>query len=268
MVARNPEKNEAAAARIRSGQPDAKLRLVTMDLSLMASVRRGAAEILTAFPRIDVLLNNAGVMGGPLTYTSEGLEHHWAINHIGPFLLTNLLYPALKAASPSRVVMLTSAGHRLPGFDMDDPNFRNRHYEYHLAYCQSKRANVLFAVALARRLHGTGVVANAVHPGAIRTEVFRDLGDEAASQAIGWSAMSGSPEKTPSQGAATGLWAAVHPDTAQLSGQYFEDCRIAERIPSDNFGAAGVIDEALDPILAERLWEVSEQTVGQNFDLT
>jgi NAD(P)-dependent dehydrogenase (short-subunit alcohol dehydrogenase family) len=267
MVARNPEKNAAAAARIRTGQPDAKLALVTMDLGEMASVRRGAAEILAAHPRIDVLINNAGIMGGPLTYNSDGLELHLAINHIGPFLLTNLLYPALKAAAPSRIVMLTSAGHRLPGFDLDDLNFRNRHYEYHLAYCQSKRANVLFAVALTKRLQGTGITANAVHPGAIRTEVFRDLGDEAASQAIAWSAMSGSPEKTPSQGASTGLWAAVHPQTAGLSGQYFEDCRIAEHIPSDNFGAAGVIEEALDPEIAERLWEASETVVGQRFIL-
>jgi len=267
MVARNPAKNAAAAARIRAGQPDAKLRLVTMDLGEMASVRRGAAEILAACPRIDVLINNAGIMGGPLTYSSDGLELHWAINHIGPFLLTNLLYPALKAAAPSRIVMLTSAGHRLPGFDLDDLNFHQRHYEYHLAYCQAKRANVLFAVGLARRLQGTGIVANAVHPGAIRTEVFRDLGEEAAAQAIGWSAMSGSPEKTPSQGASTALWAAVHPETATLSGQYFEDCRIAVRIPSSDFGAAGVIDEALDPDIAEQVWEVSEKIVGQKFDL-
>src|SRR5579862_494048 len=100
MVARNPKKNAAAAARIRADQPDAKLRLVTLDLGDMSSVRRGAAEILVAYPRIDVLINNAGIMGGPLTYSPDGLELHWAINHVGPFLLTNLLYPALKAAAP------------------------------------------------------------------------------------------------------------------------------------------------------------------------
>jgi NAD(P)-dependent dehydrogenase (short-subunit alcohol dehydrogenase family) len=267
MVARNPEKNASAAARIQEIHPGAGLHPVTIDLGEMASVRRGAAEILAAHPRIDVLINNAGVMGGPLRLSPDGLEHHWAVNHIGPFLLTNLLYPALKAAAPSRIVMLSSAGHRLPGFDLDDPNFANRHYEYHLAYCQSKRANVLFAVALTRRLAGTGITANAVHPGAIRTEVFRDLGDEAASMAIGWSAQSGSPEKTPSQGAATAIWAAVHPALAGLSGLYLEDCRIAEHIPSGGFGAVGVIEEALDPEIAESLWAVSEQTVGQRFAL-
>lgn len=267
MVARNPAKNAEAVARIRALYPNAALRPVTIDLADMASVRRGAAEILAAHPRIDVLLNNAGVMGGPLTYTADGLELHLAINHVGPFLLTNLLYPALKAAGPARIVMLSSAGHRLPGFDIEDLNFRNRPYEYFLAYCQAKRANVLFAVELAGRLAGTGIIANAVHPGAIRTEVFRDLGEDAATQAIGWSAMSGSPEKTPSQGAATPLWAAVHPETAGLSGQYFEDCRIAERIPSDNFGAVGVVDEALDPAMAERLWDVTEAIVGQRFPL-
>ncbi len=267
MVARNAEKNEQAAARIRKAQPDARLGLVTLDLGEMASVRRGAAEILAAYPRIDVLINNAGVMGGPLRLTPDGLEHHWAVNHIGPFLLTNLLYPALKAAAPARIVVMSSAGHRLPGLDLDDPNFANRPYEYYLAYCQSKRANVLFAVALTRRLKGTGITANAVHPGAIRTDVFRDLGEEAAAQAMAWSAASGSPEKTHSQGAATAMWAAVHPALDGISGQYLEDCGLAPHIPSGDFGAAGVIEEALDLEVAERVWAVSEQTVGQRFAL-
>jgi NAD(P)-dependent dehydrogenase (short-subunit alcohol dehydrogenase family) len=267
MVARNPAKNEEAAARIKAGQPDAKLKLYTMNLGEMASVRRVAAEILAAHPKIHALINNAGIMGGPYVVTSDGLELHWATNHIGPFLLTNLLYPALKAAAPSRIVILSSAGHRMPGFDLDDLNFKKRDYDYSLAYCQSKRANLLHAVALTRRLAGTGVTANAVHPGAIRTEVFRDLTEDHVQGAFAWSAASGSPEKSPTQGAATEIWAAVSPDLDGVSGVYLEDCHIAEHIPSDDYGAAGVIDEALDPETAERLWDVSEEIVGERFVL-
>jgi NAD(P)-dependent dehydrogenase (short-subunit alcohol dehydrogenase family) len=267
MVARNPGKNAEAAARIRAGQPDAKLALYTMNLGEMASVRRAAAEILATHPKIHALINNAGIMGGPYVVTSDGLELHWATNHIGPFLLTNLLYPALKAAAPSRIVILSSAGHRMPGFDLADLNFKKRDYDYSLAYCQSKRANVLHAVALTRRLAGTGITANAVHPGAIRTEVFRDLTEDHVQGAFAWSAASGSPEKSPTQGAATEIWAAVSPELEGVSGVYLEDCHIAEHIPSGDFGAAGVIEEALDAETAERLWAVSEGAVGEKFGL-
>jgi NAD(P)-dependent dehydrogenase (short-subunit alcohol dehydrogenase family) len=265
MVARSPDKNARSAARIREAQPDAKLHLVTMELSDLVSVRRAAAEILAAHPKIHALIDNAGIMGGPLLHTSDGLELHWATNHVGPFLFTNLLYPALKAAAPSRIVMLSSAGHRLPGYDLDDPNFLKREYDYQRAYCQSKRANVLNAVGLARRLAGMGVTANAVHPGAIRTEVFRDLTEDHVQGAFGWSAASGSPEKTPAQGAATQVWAATSPDLDGISGEYLEDCHIAKRIPGDDFGAAGVVPEALDPAEADRLWAVSEKIVGESF---
>ena len=265
MAARDAEKNAKVAARIRAAQPDAKLHLVTLDPDDMASVRRAAEEILAAHPRIDALINNAGIMGGPLVITKDGLELHFAANHIGHFLLTGLLVPALKAAAPSRVVILTSSGHRLDGFDLVDLNFRKREYAYHLAYCQAKRANVLHAVALAKRLASLGITANAVHPGAIRTEVWRDLTEEDFQGAMAWSAASGSPEKTPAQGAATQVWAAVSPEAEGLSGLYFEDCHIAEHIPSGGFGAAGVIEEALDPDTAELLWAESERIVGQKF---
>jgi NAD(P)-dependent dehydrogenase (short-subunit alcohol dehydrogenase family) len=265
MAARDPDKNARIAARIRAEQPDAKLHLVTMDLADMASVRDAAAGILAAHPQIDALINNAGIMGGPLVITKDGLELHFAINHVGHFLLTGLLVPALKAAGPSRVVILTSSGHRLDGFDLSDLNFRNREYIYHLAYCQAKRANVLHAVALAKRLAPFGITANAVHPGAIRTEVWRDLTEEDFQGAMAWSSASGSPEKTTGQGAATQVWAAVSPEAEGLTGLYFEDCHVAEHIPYGDFRAAGVIEEALDPDKAELLWAESEKIVGQKF---
>jgi NAD(P)-dependent dehydrogenase (short-subunit alcohol dehydrogenase family) len=265
MVARDPDKNARIAARIKGEQPNAKLHLVTMDLADMASVRHVAAEILAAHPKIDALINNAGIMGGPLVITKDGLELHFAINHVGHFLLTGLLVPALKAAGPARVVILTSAGHRMDGFDLGDLNFRNRDYIYHLAYCQAKRANVLHAVALAKRLAPFGITANAVHPGAIRTEVWRDLTEEDFQGAMAWSSASGSPEKTMAQGAATQVWAAASPKAEGLTGLYFEDCHIAEHIPYGDFRAAGVIEEALDPHVAELLWAETEKIVGQKF---
>lgn len=264
-IARDGAKNERAVAAIRALHPAATLRPVTLDLADLSAIRRVAADLLAAHPRIDALINNAGVMGGPFELTVGGHERHFAINHLGPFLLTGLLVPALRGAAPSRVVILTSAGHRMPGFDLTDLQFRNRPYSYQAAYCQSKRANVLHAVELARRLAPFGITANAVHPGAIRTEVWRDLPAADADAGIGWSAHSGSPEKTPSQGAATEVWAAVSPESAGLTGLYFEDCAVAPRIPAGNPGAVGVIDEALDPTLAGRLWDISERAVGQHF---
>jgi NAD(P)-dependent dehydrogenase (short-subunit alcohol dehydrogenase family) len=266
MAARDADKNAKVAARIRAEQADARLHPVTMDLADMASVRRAAAEILAAHPKIDALINNAGIMGGPLVITKDGVELHFAINHVGHFLLTGLLVPALKAAGPARVVILTSAGHRMDGFDLGDLNFRSRDYIYHLAYCQAKRANVLHAVALAKRLAPLGITANAVHPGAIRTEVWRDLTEEDFQGAMAWSSASGSPEKTTAQGAATQVWAAVSPEAEGLSGLYFEDCHVAEHIPYGDFRAAGVIEEALDPHIAELLWAESETIVGQKFE--
>jgi len=265
MAGRDPGKTAAAAERIRAGQPGAKLATVTIDLADLDSVRRGAAEILAAHPKIHALINNAGIMGGPYVLTKDGLELHFASNHVGHFLLTNLLVPALKAAAPSRIVILTSAGHRMDGLDLTDLNFRNREYIYYLAYCQSKRANVLHAVALAKRLKPFGIVANAVHPGAIRTEVWRDLTEADVQQAMAWSSASGSPEKTPAQGAATQVWAAVSPEAQGLTGLYLEDCHVAEHIPYGDFGAAGVIEEALDEDTADRLWTESEHIVGQSF---
>jgi NAD(P)-dependent dehydrogenase (short-subunit alcohol dehydrogenase family) len=265
MAGRDPSKTAAAAHRIRTGQPGAKLATVTVDLADLDSVRRGSGEILAAHPNIHALINNAGIMGGPHILTKDGLELHFASNHVGHFLLTNLLVPALKAAAPSRVVCLTSAGHRMEGFDLDDLNFRDREYIYYLAYAQSKRANVLHAVALAKRLSAFGIAANAVHPGAIRTEVWRDLAEEHIEQAMAWSSASGSPEKTPAQGAATQVWAAVSPEAEGLTGVYLEDCHVAEHIPYGDFGAAGVIEEVLDPDTAERLWAESERVVGQSF---
>ena len=265
MVARNQAKNEAVAAQIRAEAPGAKLSTVTMDLADLGSVRRAAAEILAAHPKIDALINNAGFVGGPRTITPEGAELHFAANHIGPFLFTNLLVPALKAAAPSRVVVLSSNGHRTGGFDFDDLDFTKRDYNHWTAYSQSKLANVYHAVGLARRLKGTGITANAVHPGVIVTEVFRDVQPEEQQMVTGWSAANGSPIKSIPQGAATQVWAVTAPELDGVTGLYLEDCALGVHIPSTTVSAVGVIPEAYDEAAADRLWDISEKIVGQKF---
>jgi NAD(P)-dependent dehydrogenase (short-subunit alcohol dehydrogenase family) len=265
LVARNAEKNAKVAAGIRAETPNAKLSQVTMDLADLGSVRRAAKEILAAHPKIHALINNAGFVGGPRIITPEGAELHFAANHIGPFLFTNLLFPALKAAAPSRVLVLSSNGHRMPGFEFDDLNFDNREYNHWTAYSQSKRANVLHAVGLAKRLAGTGVTANAVHPGVIRTEVFRDVAAVEEQMVTGWAEANGSPLKSVPQGAATQVWGAVSPELEGVTGIYLEDVQIAKHIPSDVLSALGVIEEALDQDSADRLWGISEKIVGEKF---
>jgi NAD(P)-dependent dehydrogenase (short-subunit alcohol dehydrogenase family) len=267
LVARNAEKNAKVIAAIQAETPAAKLSSVTMDLGDLVSVRKAAQEILAAHPKVHALINNAGFVGGPRILTAEGQELHFAANHIGPFLFTNLLYPALKAAAPSRVIVLSSNGHRMPGFDFDDLDFSKRAQEYNhwTAYSQSKRANVLHAVGLAKRLAGTGVTANAVHPGVIRTEVFRDVAAIEEQMVTGWAEANGSPLKSIPQGASTQVWGAVSPEAEGISGVYLEDTGIAKHIPSDVVSAVGVIEEALDPKAADRLWAISEKVVGETF---
>ena len=265
MVARNADKNAGVMAAIREKTPGAKLSSVTMDLADLVSVRKAAKDILAAHPKVHALINNAGFVGGPRIITPEGAELHFAANHIGPFLFTNLLYPALKAAAPSRVLILSSNGHRMPGFDFDDLDFSKREYNHWTAYSASKRANVLHAVGLAKRLAGTGVTANAVHPGVIRTEVFRDVAPIEEEMVTGWSEANGSPLKSVPQGASTQVWGAVSPDVEGVTGTYLEDTQIAKHIPSDVLIAVGVIEEALDLESADRLWAISEKIVGETF---
>src|SRR3984957_6049157 len=265
MVARNAEKNAKVIAAIRAETPAARLSSVTMDLADLGSVRKAANDILAAHPKVHALINNAGFVGGPRIITPEGAELHFAANHIGPFLFTNLLYPALKAAAPSRVLILSSNGHRMPGFDFDDLDFSTREYNHWTAYSASKRANVLHAVGLAKRLAGTGVTANAVHPGVIRTEVFRDVAAVEEEMVTGWSEANGSPLKSVPQGASTQVWGAVSPDVEGVTGTYLEDTQIAKHIPSDVLIAVGVIEEALDQDSADRLWAISEKIVGETF---
>jgi NAD(P)-dependent dehydrogenase (short-subunit alcohol dehydrogenase family) len=274
MAARNPEKNEAAAARIREKVSGAELELRTLDLGSLESVRGFAKDFLADHRRLDVLLDNAGVMCCPEGTTSDGFETQLGTNHIGHFLLTGLLAPVLLASVPSRVVVLSSAGHSIAGIDFDDPMFERRKYDAWTAYGQSKTANVLFALELDRRLAKEGVSAYSVHPGMIMTELARHLTAELLermqarvkerAKATG-SESSGMNFKSVEAGAATQVWAATTRDLAGHGGAYCADCQLG--LSGHEHGERSIEPYAQDPEAAARLWTTSEVWVGQTFGL-
>jgi NAD(P)-dependent dehydrogenase (short-subunit alcohol dehydrogenase family) len=227
------------------------LELVELDLADTGSARKAAADVLALTGRIDVLLNNAGVMACPLGRTAQGFETQIGTNHLGHFVWTNALVPAL--GEGSRIVNLSSRGHLLSGMRWDDPNWESTPYEKWTAYGQSKTANVLFTVGLEKRLAAQGTHAFAVHPGVIQTELGRHLSEEDVAL-LG--ARRNMARKTVEQGAATQVWAATSPTLEGLGGLYLEDCEISTPVVAD--GSYGFAAHAVDPAEAERLWEWSE----------
>jgi NAD(P)-dependent dehydrogenase (short-subunit alcohol dehydrogenase family) len=263
MAVRDVQKADGVVASIQNELPGAELALTALDLADLRSVRSCAEEILARFPVIDVLVNNAGIMAVPQGYTAQGCELQFGTNHIGHFLFTCLLVPALRRAKAARVVVLTSYAHRYGDVEFNDINYRSRPYDKWQAYGQSKTANALFAVALGRRLQKYGITANAVHPGAVKTDLSRAMNAEELDTRITnntrvhW--------KTIAQGAATEVWAAVSPDLAGISGKYLEDCHIASM--AKDAGQPGYLAYVLDETAAEKLWDISEKIVGQRFAL-
>jgi len=279
MLARSAEKNAAAAESVRSAVPGADLETRELDLTSLQSVRACAESLLADHPRIDVLMNNAGVMCCPFSMTSDGFENHMASNHLGHFLLSVLLAPALVRAAPSRVVALSSGAHGICGVDFDDPMFERRDYDAWLAYGQSKTANALFAVGFDRRLRERGVSAFSVHPGMIVTELGRHLTEETMKQMQeriaerARAAGAADPEKSAAAmhfksveaGAATQCWAATAEELERHGGRYLADCQIA--VEGGNVSEAGVEPHALDEDAAARLWAISEELVGQKLEV-
>lgn len=269
LAARDEAKAEAVAETIRGGGKDRQVDVTELELTSLESVRECAKRFLAENEGLDILVNNAGIMGCEFQRTSRGWELQLATNHIGHFLLTCLLAPALRAAAPARVVNLSSAGHRLAGMDFEDPHFENRDYDKWVAYGQSKTANILFSVELDRRLAASGVRAIAVHPGMIMTELARYLTPEDIQDLMSRAAPeSGAPSfKSVEQGAATSTWAAVSEELEARGGFYCEDCNIADE-KAEEGSIAGVSPYALDSESARRLWTQSEQWVGESFPLT
>jgi NAD(P)-dependent dehydrogenase (short-subunit alcohol dehydrogenase family) len=259
LAARDAAKTAAAIETIRTQVPGARVEGRSLDLASLASVRAAARELIAAHPRIDVLINNAGVMATPLVRTADGFELQLGTNHLGHFLFTCTLVPSLLAAAPARIVNLSSGGHLISDVLWDDPSFRRRPYDKWVAYGQSKTANVLFTIELERRLGALGVHAFAVHPGMILTDLGRHLSAEdlAALAKMAEGAPGGAlpPLKSIPEGAATTLWAATAPDLVHHGGSYLADCSISgEHAPW-----------AVDHDAARRLWTLSEELIGESF---
>jgi len=238
--------------------------LVTGDLASLASIRACAADLIKAGRSLDLIIANAGVMACPQGKTAEGFETQFGTNHIGHFVLINSLVPLLKRGS--RIINLSSGGHRFSDVDLDDPGFEATPYDPFVAYGRSKTANVLFAVGLDRRLSGRGIRAAAVHPGVIQTELGRHMTPDMIARIT--SAGGGAPAfvfKSVPQGAATSVWAGVRATADEVGGNYCEDCHVAE-LTDDPMSRTGVRAYALDSVRADQLWALSEKLAGQRFN--
>jgi NAD(P)-dependent dehydrogenase (short-subunit alcohol dehydrogenase family) len=265
---RSRDKGEAVAAELRASTGNPAIETADLDLGDYASVRAFADRFLASGRPLHILINNAGIMATPLRRLANGLEAQFGANHLGHMLLAGRLAPALLKAVPSRVVALSSIGHRRAPVNFDDPNFERRPYDKWEAYGQAKTANALFAIELNRRLEGRGVNAYAVHPGGVMTELQRDLSQEEM-KAFGWIDARGRVNerfKTPAGGAATSVWCATSPLLAAGGGVYCEDCNIAVAVQADDKSFGGVRPWAIDPEAATRLWTMSERMLGERFD--
>lgn len=268
MLARDREKNAEAAERIRATVPDAHLTRYTVDLADLASIESFANAVAADIDRIDVLLNNAGVMGCPEGRTADGFETQFGTNHLGHFALTARLMPLLLAADRPRVVTLSSGGHRISDVTLDDPNFARADYDPWIAYGRSKSANARFAAELARR-HGERLISVSVHPGAIVTNLGRHLTPEMIERLMARRAENetegkggGMKFKSVEAGAATQVWAATAVEVAGHNGAYLADCGPTIVGPGEK-GRMAYLDDAET---SARLWALSEQLVGLTFD--
>jgi NAD(P)-dependent dehydrogenase (short-subunit alcohol dehydrogenase family) len=238
---------QALTSRIGSA---GSVELVVFDLADLSSVRAGAAELLERCPRLHVLINNAGLILTERTETVDGYEATFAINHLGPFLLTTLLADRLIESAPARVINVASTAHNQArrGMPFDDLGSTAK-YAGMRVYGESKLANILFTIELAQRLDGTGVTANALHPGTVRTGYGAD-GDTKGLLALGIKI--GQPLfLSPEKGARTSVYLASSPEVEGVSGRYFAKCK--EKTPKP---------QALDAEAARRLWSVSEAMVA------
>lgn len=260
----------AAAADELAELTKARIDMLVCDLASLASVRAAGEEARGRFPKIDVLINNAGVMAAPFGHTADGFETQFGTNHLGHFALTAELMPLIRNGERQRIVNLSSRGHHFAPVDLEDPHFARREYNPWVAYGQSKTANILFAVELERRFGGEGIHATALHPGAIMTNLSRHMteGDMAAlrermRRTAEKSGEEPLPFKSIPQGSATTCWAATAPQLEGRGGLYLEDCRIAE--VNDESATHGVRSYALDLQNAERLWAKSEEATGARY---
>jgi NAD(P)-dependent dehydrogenase (short-subunit alcohol dehydrogenase family) len=223
LVARNADKGRAALADVEAAAPGRGAELIVADLSLQSEVRRAAAEFRSRHARLDVLVNNAGVFVPERHETLEGFEETFAVNHLAPFLLTSELLDLLKASAPSRIVTVSSEAHRGARMRWDDLQFARHPYRGFKAYGQSKLANILFTYELARRLHGTGVTANTLHPGVIAS----GFGQTYPSALSLFVKLARPFLLSNEQGAVTSIHLASSPEVEGITGEYFVKCKPA-----------------------------------------
>ena len=272
IAGRDMDKANAAAAEIREATGNESIETIECDLGSQQQLKACGAEARERLGKIDLLINNAGVMACPYAETADGFEMQFGTNHLGHFTLTNELLPLVENAaggdSHPRIVNLSSRGHHFAPVNMDDPNFDNRDYEKWQAYGHAKTANILHAVGLEKRLSDKGIHAYAVHPGGIMTNLGRHLtqddmtalrariqkrAEEAGEEPEGF--------KTIPQGAATTCWVATSDELEGRGGLYAENCHVAE--VDDENAVGGVRSYAVDEGNAEQLWQLSETLVAQ-----
>jgi len=247
MVARSQARGVEAQADVIAASGNRDVHLLQADLSSQAEIRKLAAQFKRDFTRLDVLVNNAGAFFNRRQFSVDGFEMTFALNHLGYFLLTHLLLDALQASAPARIINVSSDAHRGAKIDFDDLQ-AERGYAGFRVYGISKLANVLFTYELARRLEGTGVTANALHPGFVATNFGRNNGF-VVDKLFGL--LGRFFAKSPQEGAETSIYLAASPAVAGVTGQYFVDKKAVKSSPA-----------SYDADAARRLWEISEELVG------
>ena len=256
LAVRDRVRGGEAAGALRASSGKRNVHVGVLDLADLASIERFAADWGDA--PLHILINNAAIMACPLTRTAQGWEAQFATNHLGHFALATALLPALRKGAPSRVVALSSSGHKIAGVDFDDIHFERRDYNKWKAYGQAKSANALMSLGLHLRHGGEGITANAVHPGGIMTGLQKFLPIEEM-RALGWLKPDDTPLdifKTPEQGAATSVWAATAPELQGHGGLYLEDCGLGLPAEPGN-RVSGYSPHIVDSDAAQRLWGVS-----------
>ncbi|WP_405160907.1 SDR family NAD(P)-dependent oxidoreductase [Nocardia sp. NBC_01499] len=265
LASRDRVAGKAAVAALRAATSNDRIVFRPLDLASMESVTTWADKHAATGKPLHILVLNAGIMAIPLRRTVDGFESHLAVNYLGHFAFTMGLLPSLRAAGSARVVSLTSRAHRRGDIDFADPNYLHRHYDPWQAYGQSKTACALLAVGLHARYGAEGITANAVMPGGIVTGLQRHLDPEQLA-ASGWPALrrrGAIPPgwRTPEQGAATSVFAAVAPEL--IGGNYLEDCAVATPWTEDGNPPPGhYLPYAVDPDRADRLWSLSERLLA------
>ena len=246
MVCRNRERGEPALAEIKTKSGNDTIELMTADYESQRQIRDLADHYKRTHDRLDVLVNNAGLYLSERHETEDGIEATWAVNHLGPFLLTNLLLDVIKASAPARIVTVASDAHRAGTLDFDDLEMKEK-YRWIAAYAQSKLANVMFTYELARRLEGSGVTATVMHPGTVATGIWNRN-----KNVLNYLLRLFKPFYMSSKKSAEAVVRlAVAPGVEGVSGKYF-----------DRMNAANSSDASYDKEAAARLWQISAEQVG------